>query len=179
MEPQSPSPRSNRRSVFVVLAILAVLIVVLLVLLLRPKKSNSSAPDTTTTVSTIAPTTTAPPNSQTLPIMGYRFFSGGTRVGYTTSGSTCVGTGSFAGATEGAPVIIRGADGTELARTKLAAGVVSPAGCTFNTVGPVVVTKSEAYKIEFPGVPAIGPIPITFIEDAAAKGDPLFGVKDG
>jgi len=175
MEPQPTTTRSNRRTIFIVGAVLIVIILVLLFVLLRPKKSTSSAVEATTTTTT----TTMPPNSQTLPIMGYRFFSGGTRVGYTVSGSTCVGAGSFAGATEGAPVIIRGADGTELARTKLAAGVVSPEGCTFKTVGPVVVTKSDAYKIEFPGVPAIGPIPITFIEDAAAKGDPLFGVKDG
>lgn len=166
----------SRLITLIVVVIVAVAVIALIVSRCGGSSAKETTPESTTTS---APTTTAPANTRTLPTMGFRLFASGSRVGYTTSGSTCTGTGSFAVATEGAPVIVRGAGGEELARTKLTAGVVSPQGCTFTTVAPVVVPKADEYKIEFPGIPVSGALPVAFIEEAAAKGDPLFGVKDG
>jgi len=177
METQTQGTTSDRRKAVIIIAVIAVVIIALVLFLITRSDSKKTAAVVDMPTTTVAPTTTAA-NTRTLPPLSFLLFSSGTSSGYSVSGSTCSGSGSFAGASGGGAVIVRNAANEELARTTVSDGVVGPKGCTFTTVGPVTVPKADSYIIQFPGVPATPPLSVAEIEESAASGEPLFGVKN-
>ncbi len=178
METQTEGTTSDRRKVVIIVAVIAVLIIALVIFLLTRSDSKKTAAVGDTPTTTVAPTTTAA-NTRTLPPMSVILFSSGKVLGYSVTGSTCSGDGSFAGVSGGGTVVIRNLANEELARTTISAGVVGPKGCTFTTVGPVTVPKADSYVIEFPGLRETPPLTVAEIEERTSTGEPLFGVKDG
>jgi len=178
METQTEGTTTDRRKVVIIVAVIAVVIIALVIFLLTRSDSKKTASVGDTPTTTVAPTTTAA-NTRTLPPLSFILLSSGTSAGYSVSGSTCSGSGSFAGASGGGAVIVRNAANEELARTTVSDGVVSPKGCTFTTVGPVTVPKADSYVIQFPGIKATPPLSFAEIEEFTASGEPLFGVKNG
>lgn len=178
METQTEGTTTDRRKVMIIVAVIAVVIIALVIFLLTRSDSKKTAGVGDTPTTTVAPSTTAA-NTRTLPPMSVLLLSSGTSSGYSVTGSTCSGSGSFAGTSGGGTVIVRNAANEELARTTISAGVVGPKGCTFTTVGPVTVPKADSYVIEFPGIEATPPLTVAQIEEFTASGEPLFGVKNG